>query len=242
MNQLNALVTGASRGIGAAIMRRLVAEGHFVFGTATSQHGVERISAELGESGYGIQLQLSDPNSISSAIQQIKDSDRTISILVNNAGITRDTILLRMSEDMWDDVVDTNLTGMFRISKPLVRGMIKNRWGRIVNIGSVVARLGNAGQVNYCAAKAGIEGFTRALAMEVAPREVTVNCVSPGFISTDMTSDLPAAVVSELMSRVPLGRMGTPEDIANTVAFLVSREAEYITGQTIHVNGGLLAS
>ena len=242
MTQLTALVTGASRGIGKAIALRLVADGYYVFGTATSQRGVDRITAALGESGAGILLQLTDSNSIDSAVQTLRDSQRTVSVLVNNAGVTRDNLMLRMSDDMWDEVINTNLTGTFRITKPLLRGMIKNRWGRIVNIGSVVARLGNTGQVNYCAAKAGIEGFTHALAMEVATREVTVNCIAPGFISTDMTSDLSESVVSELISRVPLGRMGTPDDVASAVAFLVSTEASYITGQTIHVNGGLLLS
>lgn len=242
MTQKTALVTGASRGIGYAIAQRLVADGFFVLGTATSQTGIDRLEAELGEFGSGIQLQLSDIHSITSALQQIKDSKRTVSVLVNNAGITRDNLMLRMSDSMWDEVVNTNLGGMFRITKPVLRGMIKSQWGRIVNIGSVVARLGNSGQVNYCAAKAGIEGFTRALATEVASREITVNCIAPGFISTDMTSELPESVVSDLMSRVPLGRMGTPEEIANAVAFLVSSEANYITGQTIHVNGGLFSS
>ena len=242
MTQKTALVTGASRGIGKAIAQRLAADGFFVFGTATTQSGADLIETELGEFGSGIQLQLTDASSIASALQQIKDSNSTVSVLVNNAGVTKDNLMLRMSDSMWDDVVDTNLTGMFRITKPLLRGMLKSQWGRIVNIGSVVARLGNSGQVNYCATKAGIEGFTRALATEVASRGITVNCVAPGYISTDMTSELPDSVVNDLMSRIPLGRIGTPEDIANTVAFLVSSEANYITGQIIHVNGGLFSS
>ena len=242
MPQKTALVTGASRGIGQAIAQRLVADGFFVFGTATAQAGVDRVSAELGQSGRGLQLQLSDSHSIESALQQLRDSNRTVSVLINNAGVTRDNLLLKMSDEMWDEVVNTNLSGVFRITKPLLRGMLKNRWGRIVTIGSVVAQLGNSGQVNYCAAKAGIEGFTRALAMEVAARDITVNCIAPGFISTDMTSELPEAVVADLITRVPVGRMGTPNDIASAVAFLVSADAGYITGQTIHVNGGLLAS
>lgn len=242
MTRKTALVTGASRGIGKAIAQRLAADGFFVFGTATTQSGVDLIETELGKFGSGLQLQLTDANSITNALQHIKDSNNTVSVLVNNAGVTKDNLMLRMSDSMWDDVVDTNLTGMFRITKPLLRGMLKSQWGRIVNIGSVVARLGNSGQVNYCATKAGIEGFTRALATEVASRRITVNCVAPGYISTDMTSELPESVVTDLMSRIPLGRIGTPEDIANTVAFLVSSEANYITGQTIHVNGGLFSS
>ncbi len=242
MTRKTALVTGASRGIGKAIAQRLAADGFFVFGTATTQSGVDLIATELGKFGCGLQLQLTDANSITSALQHIKDSNNTVSVLVNNAGVTKDNLMLRMSDSMWDDVVDTNLTGMFRITKPLLRGMLKSQWGRIVNIGSVVARLGNSGQVNYCATKAGIEGFTRALATEVASRGITVNCVAPGYISTDMTSDLRESVVTDLISRIPLGRIGTPDDIANTVAFLVSSEANYITGQTIHVNGGLFSS
>lgn len=242
MTRKTALVTGASRGIGKAIAQRLAADGFFVFGTATTQSGVDLIATELGKFGCGLQLQLTDTNSITNALQHIKDSNNTVSVLVNNAGVTKDNLMLRMSDSMWDDVVDTNLTGMFRITKPLLRGMLKSQWGRIVNIGSVVARLGNSGQVNYCATKAGIEGFTRALATEVASRGITVNCVAPGYISTDMTAELPESVVTDLMSRIPLGRIGTPDDIANTVAFLVSSEANYITGQTIHVNGGLFSS
>lgn len=242
MTQKTALVTGASRGIGRAIARRLAMDGFYVFGSATSQRGVENITAELGDNGSGIHLQLTDSQSIDSALQTMLGSNRTISVLINNAGVTRDSLMLRMSDDMWEEVLNTNLSGLFRVTKPLLRGMLKNRWGRIVNIGSVVARSGNTGQVNYCAAKAGIEGFTRALAMEVASRDITINCVAPGFISTDMTSKLSEAVVADLMSKIPAGRMGTPEDIASTVAFLVSTQANYITGQTIHVNGGLFSS
>ena len=241
MTQKTALVTGASRGIGQAIASRLVGDGFYVFGTATTQSGAERISADLGSNGSGVQLQLTEAHSIESALKTIADSKRTISVLVNNAGITRDSLLLRMSEPMWEEVLDTNLTGFFRITKPLLRGMLKERWGRIVNLGSVVARLGNTGQTNYCATKAGIEGFTRSLATEVASRGITVNCVAPGFIATDMTTEISAQGESDLLARVPLGRAGTPEEIANAVAFLVSTEASYITGQTIHVNGGMFA-
>ena len=241
MTQPTAFVTGASRGIGQAIARRLVADGFYVFGTATSQTGIDRITTELGEYGTGVQLQLTSMASVDGALQTLNESKRTVSVLINNAGVTRDNLMLRMSDDMWDEVLQTNLTGMFRITKALLRGMLKSRWGRIVNIGSVVARMGNSGQVNYCVTKAGIEGFTRALAIEVASRGITVNCVAPGFVSTDMTSELSDKVVSDLMSRVPSGRMGTPEDIASTVAFLVSTESSYITSQTIHVNGGLFS-
>lgn len=240
MTQKTALVTGASRGIGQAIASRLVADGFYVFGTATTQSGADRVSIDLDSNGSGIQLQLTDAHSIDNALQTITESKRTISVLVNNAGITRDSLLLRMSELAWDEVLNTNLTGFFRITKPLLRGMLKERWGRIVNLGSVVARMGNAGQANYCATKAGIEGFTRSLAMEVASRGITVNCVAPGFVSTDMTTEISERGESELLARVPLGRAGTPEDIANAVAFLVSEDASYITGQTIHVNGGML--
>ena len=241
MTQKSALVTGASRGIGRAIASRLAADGFYVFGTATTQSGADLISENLDSKGRGLKLQLTDAQSIHSALQTIADSDRTVSVLVNNAGITKDGLLLRMSDPMWDEVINTNLSGFFRITKPLLRGMFKERWGRIVNLGSVVARLGNAGQVNYCATKAGIEGFTRSLATEVASRSITVNCVAPGFISTDMTAEMSERSESDLLTRVPLGRAGTPEDVANTVAFLVSTEASYITGQTIHVNGGMFA-
>ena len=241
MTQKTALVTGASRGIGRAIASRLAADGFYVFGTATTQSGADRVSESLDSNGSGVQLQLTDAHSIDSALQTIAESKRTISVLINNAGITRPSLLLRMSETMWDEVLDTNLTGFFHITKPLLRGMIKERWGRIVNLGSVVARLGNVGQTNYCATKAGIEGFTRALAMEVASRGITVNCVAPGLISTDMTSEMSDRGESKLLALVPLGRAGTPEDVAHAVAFLVSTEASYITGQTIHVNGGMFA-
>ncbi len=240
--QRNALVTGASRGIGAAIAQRLAEDGIFVFGTATTAEGAARISDSLGECGSGIQLELPDENSIRSALDKIEATDRTIDVLVNNAGITRDNIFLRMSGDAWDDVVETNLTGLFRITKPLLRNMMRNRWGRIVNMGSVVGSTGNPGQVNYSAAKAGIEGFTRSLAIEVASRGITVNCVAPGMIATDMTADLPDSVTSDLLSRIPLGRLGQAGDVACAVSFLVSDEASYITAQTMHVNGGLLAT
>lgn len=240
--QRNALVTGASRGIGAAIAQRLAEDGMFVFGTATTAEGAAQVSDSLGECGFGIQLELPDENSIRSALDEIEATDRSIDVLVNNAGITRDNIFLRMSGDAWNDVVETNLTGLFRITKPLLRNMMRNRWGRIVNMGSVVGRAGNPGQVNYSAAKAGIEGFTRSLALEVASRGITVNCVAPGMIATDMTANLPDSVTSDLLSRIPLGRLGQAGDVACAVSFLVSDEASYITAQTMHVNGGMLAT
>lgn len=240
--QRNALVTGASRGIGAAIAQRLAEDGIFVFGTATTPEGAAQVSDSLGDCGSGILLQLPEENSIRSALDAVEATDRTIDILVNNAGITRDNIFLRMSGDAWNDVIETNLTGLFRITKPLLRNMMRNRWGRIVNMGSVVASTGNPGQVNYSAAKSGIEGFTRSLAMEVASRGITVNCVAPGMIATDMTADLPDSVTSDLLSRIPLGRLGQAWDVACAVSFLVSDQASYITAQTMHVNGGMLAT
>ncbi|MCY4144043.1 MAG: 3-oxoacyl-[acyl-carrier-protein] reductase [Gammaproteobacteria bacterium] len=240
--QRNALVTGASRGIGAAIAQRLAEDGIFVFGTATTPEGAAQVSDSLGDCGSGILLQLPEENSIRSALDAVEATDRTIDILVNNAGITRDNIFLRMSGDAWNDVIETNLTGLFRITKPLLRSMMRNRWGRIVNMGSVVASTGNPGQVNYSAAKAGIEGFTRSLAIEVASRGITVNCVAPGMIATDMTADLPDSVTSDLLSRIPLGRLGQAWDVACAVSFLVSDQASYITAQTMHVNGGMLAT
>ena len=241
-HQRNALVTGASRGIGAAIAQRLAEDGIFVFGTATTPEGAAQVSDSLGDCGSGILLQLPEENSIRSALDAVEATDRTIDILVNNAGITRDNIFLRMSGDAWNDVIETNLTGLFRITKPLLRSMMRNRWGRIVNMGSVVASTGNPGQVNYSAAKAGIEGFTRSLAIEVASRGITVNCVAPGMIATDMTADLPDSVTSDLLSRIPLGRLGQAWDVACAVSFLVSDQASYITAQTMHVNGGMLAT
>lgn len=238
----NALVTGASRGIGSAIAHRLTKDGVYVFGTATTAEGATRISESLGDLGMGLQMVLPDEASIQGALKEIEGTGRSIHVLVNNAGITRDNVFMRMSDGAWNDVIDANLTGLFRITKPLIRSMMRNRWGRIVNLGSVVGRSGNPGQVNYSTTKAGIEGFTRALALEVASRGITVNCVAPGMIDTDMTADLPESVTTTLLSRIPLGRLGQAEDIANAVSFLVSEEASYITAQTLHVNGGMLAS
>ena len=233
------LVTGASRGIGRAIASRLAADGLFVVGTATREEGVERIRSLLGENGAGVVLRLESADSVAAALRNAEQEFGSPSVLVNNAGITRDGLLMRMSEEAWDEVIDVDLGGLYRLTKPLLRSMMRARWGRIVNIGSVVGRMGNAGQTNYAAAKAGIEGFTRALAREVGTRGITVNTVAPGFIDTDMTAELSDSQRAEMMQRIPLGRMGDAEEVAAAVSFLVSDEAGYITGETVHVNGGL---
>ena len=235
-----ALVTGASRGIGAAIADRLVADGYFVAGTATSDAGAQAISAHLAGDGVGLRLNVADSESVSQCLAKVAEASGTPLVLVNNAGITKDNLLMRMTEAEWGDVIDTNLSGAFRVAKPVLRGMLKARWGRIVNVGSVVGRLGNPGQGNYVASKAGLEGFTRSLAMEVASRGVTVNAVAPGFIATDMTEELTQEQKDVMLDRIPLGRMGEAEEIAATVGFLCSDQASYITGQTLQVNGGLL--
>jgi 3-oxoacyl-[acyl-carrier protein] reductase len=238
-DKVTALVTGASRGIGASVANALVADGFYVVGSATSAKGAEQISEALGANGMGIELKLQDSESIAQAFAQIKEQVAMPLVLVNNAGITNDNLLLRMSDAEWDDVIDTNLNGAFRVTKPILRGMLKARWGRVINMGSVVGRMGNPGQGNYVASKAGLEGFTRSLALEVASRGVTVNAVAPGFIATDMTESLTAERSSAMMERIPLGRMGNVEEIAATVSFLASENAGYITGQTLQVNGGL---
>jgi len=238
--QRTALVTGASRGIGAAIADRLVADGYFVAGTATSDAGAQAISARLAGNGVGLRLNVVDSESVSQCLAQVAEASGAPLVLVNNAGITKDNLLMRMTEAEWGDVIDTNLSGAFRVAKPVLRGMLKARWGRIVNVGSVVGRLGNPGQGNYVASKAGLEGFTRSLAMEVASRGVTVNAVAPGFIATDMTDELTQEQKDVMLDRIPLGRMGEAEEIAATVGFLCSDQASYITGQTLQVNGGLL--
>ena len=235
-----ALVTGASRGIGAAIAARLAASEIYVIGTATSSDGVARISDALGDRGTGTELRIDDPDSVSAAFDRITD-EHTVSILVNNAGITNDNLFLRMSDDDWADVINTNLVSLHRLCKPFLRSMMRERWGRIINVGSVVGRMGNPGQANYAAAKAGIEGFTRSLAQELGSRGITVNCVAPGFIHTDMTAELGEKVTEQLVSRIPLGRIGTPNEVAEIVAFLAGEGSSYITGQTIAVNGGMLS-
>ena len=234
-----ALVTGASRGIGAAIAQRLAADGLFVIGTATTAAGTEQVSAALGEHGLGVALELRDEATIDAALARAASGREPPTVLVNNAGITQDNLLPRLGEDAWQAVLDTNLGGVYRLTRKLLRTMMRARWGRIVNVSSVVARMGNAGQTNYAAAKAGIEGFTRALAQEVGSRGITVNAVAPGFIETDMTANLSDATRAALTNRVALGRLGRPEDVAAVVAFLVSDAAAYVTGETVQVNGGL---
>ena len=240
MEQVTALVTGASRGIGAAIADRLTRDGYFVVGTATTEHGALEISNRLGTRGAGLVLNVGDADSVANALSQITEITAAPLVLVNNAGITKDNLLMRMSEAEWSDVIDTNLSGAFRVTKPMLRSMLKARWGRIINVGSVVGRLGNPGQGNYVASKAGLEGFTRSLAIEVASRGVTVNAVAPGFIETDMTQALSDGQTTTMLDRIPLGRMGAVQEVAATVSFLCSKDAGYITGQTLHVNGGLL--
>jgi len=240
-----ALVTGASRGIGQAIALELGRQGAIVIGTATSPAGAERIAETLkqnGIEGAGLVLDVTDSESVSSTFEHIQQHLGQPSILVNNAGITRDNLMLRMKDDEWFDVINTNLNSLFRLSKAVLRGMTKARWGRIINIGSVVGAMGNGGQANYAAAKAGLEGFGRALAREVGSRAITVNAVAPGFIDTDMTRELPEAQRDALLGQIPLGRLGQAEEIAKVVAFLASDGASYVTGATIPVNGGMYMS
>lgn len=232
------LVTGASRGIGKAIATQLKALGGNVIGTATSEHGAANISEYLGE-GQGLVLNVTDDASISAMFDLIKEKHGSVDVLVNNAGITRDNLMIRMKDDEWDDIIDTNLTSVFKISKAVLRAMMKKRHGRIINIGSVVGTMGNAGQVNYATAKAGLIGFTKSLAREVASRGITVNTVSPGFIDTDMTQTLTDEQKEGIFAQVPANRLGKPEEVANAVAFLASDGAAYITGETLHVNGGM---
>jgi 3-oxoacyl-[acyl-carrier protein] reductase len=242
VEQKVALVTGASRGIGAAIADNLGTAGNIVIGTATTEAGAEKISQRLASKnivGRGIMLNVTDADSIDTVLKAIIEEFGAPTILVNNAGITKDNILMRMKEDEWMDVVNTNLTSVFRLAKSCVRPMTKARWGRIVNISSVVGSMGNGGQSNYSASKAGVEGFARALAKELGSRSITVNTVAPGFIDTDMTKDLPDANKEAMLTQIPLARLGAPEEIAAVVSFLVSDAAGYITGETIHVNGGM---
>jgi 3-oxoacyl-[acyl-carrier protein] reductase len=240
-----ALITGASRGIGQAIALELGRQGAIVIGTATSSAGAERIAEVLKENGLegaGLVLDVSNSESVASTLEHIQQHLGQPSILINNAGITRDNLMLRMKDDEWNDVINTNLNGLFRLSKAVLRGMTKARWGRIISIGSVVASMGNAGQVNYAAAKAGLEGFSRALAREVGSRAITVNVVAPGFIDTDMTRELPDAQRQALLTQIPLGRLGQAEEIAKVVSFLAGDGAAYVTGATIPVNGGMYMS
>jgi 3-oxoacyl-[acyl-carrier protein] reductase len=235
-----ALVTGASRGIGASIAAALAEAGSRVVGTATSDGGAALIDERLSpRGGCGMRLDVSDADSVSTVLDAIKERYGAPEILVNNAGITRDNLLMRMKDDEWQDVIDTNLSSLYRLSKAVLRGMTKARWGRIVNITSVVGSMGNAGQSNYAATKAGAAGFTRALAREVGARNITVNAVAPGFIDTDMTRALNDEQRQLMLQQIPLGRLGEPAEIAALVAFLCSDAAGYITGETLHVNGGM---
>lgn len=237
-----ALVTGATRGIGRAVAEELVSKGAFVIGTATSEKGAESISAYLGDKGKGLVLNVADQASIDAVLEQIKQEFGDIDILVNNAGITRDNLLMRMKDEEWFDILQTNLSSVYHLSKAMLRTMMKKRFGRIINIGSVVGSMGNAGQTNYCAAKAGLIGFSKALAKEVASRGITVNVVAPGFIATDMTDVLSEELKNNLLTQIPAGRLGEPKDIAKAVAFLASEDAAYINGTTLHVNGGMYMS
>ena len=240
MTQRIALVTGASRGIGQAIAKRLANEGYLVIGTATSEKGAAAVNDYLQElGGAGRVLNVQDAEQINQLFDSIEKEFGNVQVLVNNAGITQDGLLMRMDDNAWERVLDVNLTSVFRTSKRAMKGMMKARQGRIIHITSVVAAMGNAGQTNYTASKAGIEGFTRSLAREIGSRQITVNCVAPGFIDTDMTKDLDEALIQSMLNAVPLARLGKPEDIAAAVNFLASEEAGYITGTVLDVNGGM---
>ncbi len=240
-NQI-ALVTGASRGIGAAIAQTLGRQGAVVIGTATSAAGADNITSALSQAGIkgkGIALDVNSADQIEKVLSEITTEYGAVSLLVNNAGITKDTLMMRMSDEDWDAVISTNLSSIYRMSKAVLRPMMKARSGRIISISSVVGHMGNAGQTNYAAAKAGMTGFTKSLASEVGSRGITVNCVAPGFIETDMTAELPEDIKTQMLARIPLSRLGSVNEIAETVAFLASPAAAYITGETIHVNGGM---
>ena len=234
-----AIVTGASRGIGQSIAEKLISSGFFVVGTSTSYSGAELITEKLSEGGLGMQLDISNTESIKQFADEVKENLDSPLVLINNAGITRDNIALRMKDKEWDDVIETNLSGLFRITKTFLKGMIRARWGRIVNISSVVASMGNPGQSNYSASKAGLEGYTRSLSLELGSRGITVNSVAPGFIKTDMTEEIEAANQRAMLDLIPLGRFGEVSEVAAVVAFLCDDAAGYITGETIHINGGL---
>ncbi len=239
MTKLVALVTGASRGIGKAIAERLAEDGFFVIGTATSDNGADEISTYLGELGAGMKLNVADARSVEEVLSSINEKYGNPFVLVNNAGITRDNLLMRMKDEEWEDIINTNLTSVFRMSKAVLRGMMKSRAGRIINISSVVGATGNAGQANYAAAKAGMIGFAKSMAKEVGSRNITINTVAPGFIDTDMTKELNEDIRNNLLASIPLARLGEAKEIAHAVSFLASEGAAYITGETLHVNGGL---
>ena len=239
------LVTGASRGIGRAIALTLGSAGATVIGTATSEEGAKNISKKFSENnilGRGMSLNVTDNDQISNVLKAVTEEYGNVDILINNAGITRDNILLRMKEEEWDEIISTNLSSVYKMSKAVLRGMIKKRSGRVISITSVVGAMGNAGQSNYAASKAGIIGFTKSLAREVGVRGITVNAIAPGFIETDMTDSLPDAQKAALASQIPMGRLGTVDEIAKAVLFLAGDSASYITAQTIHINGGMYAS
>ena len=234
-----ALVTGASRGIGAAIAQQLLQDGFFVVGTATSESGAQKLTEQFGEQGVGLALDVRHLDQIEAVVSNIEQNYGPVLVLVNNAGITRDNLLLRMSEDHWDDILNIHLKAVYRLSKRVLKGMTKARFGRIINVSSVVAHFANPGQANYSAAKAGIEAFSRSLAKEMGSRQITVNSVAPGFIATEMTDSLSEDLRKKMSDQVALGRLGEPQDIANAVSFLASDKASYITGTVLHVNGGL---
>ena len=237
-----ALVTGATRGIGQAIALELAQQGYYVIGTATSNSGAEKITKYLQDAcgcGEGVELNIKNTDAVDNLMERLAKINLAPAVLINNAGVTADNLLLRMSDEEWSDVIDTNLTGVFRMTRACLKSMFRARFGRIVNVSSVVGCIGNSGQVNYSATKAGVIAFAKSLAQEMASRGITVNTVAPGFIETDMTDVLPDMVKQELMKRIPMKRLGQPADIAKAVAFLVSDGAAYITGQTIHVNGGM---
>ena len=242
-NSKIALVTGASRGIGATIALELAKNNIFVVGTATSDQGIKAIEENFKinqQNGIGLVLNVNNNESIENLIKYIEETHGNIDILINNVGVTKDTLLMKMKDEDWDEVINTNLKSVFKLSRSVIRKMMKNRYGRIINISSVVGHTGNAGQTNYTAAKAGMSGFTKSLAQEVGSRGVTVNCVAPGFIDTDMTRSLPDDYKNQLLSKIPLARLGSSKDIANAVTFLASDNASYITGETLHINGGML--
>ena len=242
MQEQTVLITGASRGIGLEIALFLRNLGYRVIGTSTNSGGVKLIDQALGSGGKGIEMRIDNDESVVQAFSKLEELEESPCILINNAGMTADNLIMRMSSEEWSSVIDTNVNGLYRVTKPLVRQMMKNRWGRIVNISSVVARMGSPGQTNYVASKSAIEGFTRSLALELASRNITVNALAPGFIETDMTSVLDDDQKEKIMEKIPLGRMGQAKEVAAAAAFLISDDAAYITGQTLQINGGLYNS
>lgn len=242
MQEQTVLITGASRGIGLEIALFLRNLGYRVIGTSTNSGGVQLIDQVLGPGGKGIEMRIDNDESVVQAFSKLEELEESPCILINNAGMTADNLIMRMSSEEWSSVIDTNVNGLYRVTKPLVRQMMKNRWGRIVNISSVVARMGSPGQTNYVASKSAIEGFTKSLALELASRNITVNALAPGFIETDMTSVLDDDQKEKIMEKIPLGRMGQAKEVAAAVAFLISDDAAYITGQTLQINGGLYNS